>query len=194
MHVDYQLLSHPSALSCKKTINLPKRLADTLDTYPQRLWKVRLRNRTAGIPLMSIRGGRLSRIRIVRFERERSSSGSGFSQLMPGFTRQPAFGQVDLNGLRLRRRPRHHAGRSTCAGEGSLTILYGLARGAAHTRRDTAPLEADLVSTGAADQSCVAVPNGDRPPLRNTITGGRPPGRINVPTPLRGGLTTIGQN
>src|SRR5262249_11250079 len=29
--------------------------------------------------------------------------------------------------------------------------------------------------------------NGDRPPLRNTITGGRPPGRISVPTP-KGGL------
>ena len=29
--------------------------------------------------------------------------------------------------------------------------------------------------------------NGDRPPLRNTMTGGRPPGRISVPTP-KGGL------
>jgi hypothetical protein len=36
-------------------------------------------------------------------------------------------------------------------------------------------------------------PFGDRPPLRDTLTGGRPPGR-KLPDPYWGGLAIIGRN
>ena len=79
MHVDYQLLSHPSPspLSPQKIIILAKRLADALNTYPQMLWTVGLRyaetktRRVGCIPLTSICGKGSSR------ESEQGALGEG---------------------------------------------------------------------------------------------------------------------